>query len=125
VSKKKRDSLNFAAAFHDSDCRFYLALLADQSRRHGLGILGYCLMPNHVHLVAVPERPDSLARALGRAHNLYSRWFNARRGRSGHLWQNRVYSAPLALAQALRGQSRRGAVRRRQPTSRRAACGWA
>jgi putative transposase len=31
--------------FHDSDCRFYLALLADQSRRYGLGILGYCLMP--------------------------------------------------------------------------------
>jgi putative transposase len=81
--------------FHDSDCRFYVALLADQSRRHGLGILGYCLMPNHVHLIAVPERSDSLARALGRAHNLYSRWFNARRRRSGHLWQNRFYSAPL------------------------------
>ncbi len=80
---------------YDSDCRFYLALLADQSRRHGLGILGYCLLPNHVHLIAVPERPDSLARALGRAHNLYSRWFNRLRRRSGHLWQNRFYSAPL------------------------------
>jgi putative transposase len=80
---------------YDSDCRFYLALLADQSRRHDLGMLGYCLMPNHVHLIVVPQRPDSLARALGRAHNLYSRWFNRLRRRSGHLWQNRFYSAPL------------------------------
>lgn len=52
-------------------------------------------MPNHVHLIAVPERSDSLARALGRAHNFYSRWFNAVRRRSGHWWQNRFYSAPL------------------------------
>jgi putative transposase len=52
-------------------------------------------MPNHVHLIAVPERSDSLARALGRTHNFYSRWFNAVRRRSGHLWQNRFYSAPL------------------------------
>jgi putative transposase len=81
--------------FHDSDRRFYLVLLAEQCRRHELRILGYCLMPNHVHLIAVPDRSDSLACALGRAHNLYSRWFNARHHRSGHLWQNRFYSAPL------------------------------
>jgi putative transposase len=87
--------------FHESDYRFYLALLADQCRRHGLQILGYCLMPNHVHLVAVPERPNSLALALGRAHNLYCRWFNARRRRSGHLWQNRFYSAPLGRSHLL------------------------
>jgi hypothetical protein len=66
-----------------------------QCQRYGLGILGYCLMPNHVHLIAAPERSDSLARALGRAHNFYSRWFNAVRRRSGHLWQNRFCSAPL------------------------------
>ena len=52
-------------------------------------------MPNHVHLIVVPQRPDSLARALGRAHNLYSRWFNRLRRHCGHLWQNRFYSAPL------------------------------
>jgi putative transposase len=80
---------------HDSDRRLYMALLAEQARRNQLRILGYCLMPNHVHLIALPERSDSLAQALGRAHNLYSRWFNARHHRSGHLWQNRFYSTPL------------------------------
>ena len=44
-------------------------------------------------------------RALGRAHNAYSRYLNGRLSRSGHLWQNRFYSAPLSrhhLIDALR-----------------------
>ena len=28
-------------------------------------VWAYCLMPNHVHLIAVPESPESLRRALG------------------------------------------------------------
>ena len=46
-------------------------------------------MTNHVHLVAIPERPDSLARALGQSHSRYAQRSNRRYGRSGHLWQNR------------------------------------
>ena len=49
----------------DDDRRFYLETLRERSQRHGVTLLGYCLMANHVHLVAIPERPDSLARALG------------------------------------------------------------
>ncbi len=49
----------------DDDRRFYLETLRERSQRHGVTLLGYCLMTNHVHLVAIPERPDSLARALG------------------------------------------------------------
>ena len=49
----------------DEDRRFYLESLRLQARRHGVRLLGYCLMTNHVHLVAVPERLDGLALALG------------------------------------------------------------
>ena len=59
-------------------------------------------MPNHVHVVAVPERFDSLAKALGHAHNAYSRYLNAVGRRSGHLWRNRFYSAPLGRDHLLR-----------------------
>lgn len=55
-------------------------------------------MTNHIHLIAVPGQPDSLARAVGRAHNDYSRWFNIKHHRTGHLWQNRFYSCPLDLS---------------------------
>ena len=84
--------------FSDSDRHIYLAFLAERSRKFGMTLLGYCLMPNHVHLVAVPARADSLARALGRAHYDYAVYFNHRKLHSGHVWQNRFYSAPLDRA---------------------------
>lgn len=37
-------------------------------------MLAYCLMPNHVHLVAVPERIDSLAVVFRRVHGRYSQY---------------------------------------------------
>ncbi len=80
----------------DEDRRFYLNHLRAQARHHGVRLLGYCLMSNHVHLVAIPERSDSLALALGQLHCCYARRFNRRYRRSGHLWQNRFYSCPLA-----------------------------
>jgi putative transposase len=52
-------------------------------------------MSNHVHVLAVPERENSLAQAFGRAHNDYARWLNVSREVTGHLWQNRYYSCPL------------------------------
>ena len=78
--------------FVDDDCRAYLRFLCDQSARFGIHILGYCLMSNHVHIIAVPDGEDSLAKAIGRTHFLYAQYVNRVHGRSGHLWQNRFYS---------------------------------
>ena len=86
----------------DDDRRYYLSVLRDRSQQAGLQLLGYCLMTNHVHLVAVPTRPDSLARALGRAHSSYAQRFNRRYRRCGHLWQNRFYSCPVGGSHLLR-----------------------
>ena len=91
--------------FSDQDRALYLSLLAKHAATYHLRILGYCLMTNHVHLIAIPTHPDSLARAIGRTHNDYSRWFNIKNHRSGHLWQNRFFSCPLDpahLAHAMR-----------------------
>jgi len=49
----------------DSDRAEYLADLARCTAQAGLDIWGYCLMSNHIHLLAVPRRPDSLARRHG------------------------------------------------------------
>jgi putative transposase len=77
------------------DRRFYLDLLTHYSARSGVRLLGYCLMTNHVHLAAVPEREDSLARALRHAHSEYALAHNRAYGHSGHLWQNRFFACPL------------------------------
>ncbi len=81
--------------FTDDDRRWYLRTLRQQSQRFGVRIVGYCLMTNHVHLLAVPRAKDSLAKALGTTHLLYTRLINRLHGRSGHLWQNRFYSCPM------------------------------
>jgi putative transposase len=84
-----------ATFFDDHDRRAYCRLLATHGARHGIRVLGYCLMTNHVHLVAVPEQADSFARGLGRAHYHYTRALHERWGGNGHLWQNRFFSCPL------------------------------
>ncbi|HWE50351.1 MAG TPA: transposase [Bryobacteraceae bacterium] len=82
--------------FKPSDHRLYLSLLHENLADSQVRILAYCLMTNHVHLVAVPDREDSLAVLLRRAHGRYAQYLNTRRGRSGHLWQARYYSCPLS-----------------------------
>ena len=56
--------------FVDDDHFIYLELLGSQARRFGLWVEGYCLMTNHIHVVGVPMREDSLAKAMGRTHFL-------------------------------------------------------
>jgi len=79
----------------DSDRAVYLTLLLRYCRLHRLTLAGYCLMSNHVHLIVVPRRADSLALALKHAHGRYAAYFNARHASSGHVWQGRYYSCPL------------------------------
>src|SRR5579883_230312 len=81
--------------FTDSDRATYLQFLTRHCARSAVRIAGYCLMSNHVHLIAVPERLGALASALGRTHVDYARWLNLRRGETGHVWQNRFYSCAL------------------------------
>lgn len=81
--------------FCDEDYQAYLSILCEQSEKFGLSVDGYCLMTNHVHLIATPAKEASLAKAVGRTHFLYTQYVNRLHGRSGHLWQNRFYSCVL------------------------------
>ncbi len=81
--------------FTDDDRRAYLAWLVEYAGKQGVDILAYCLMSNHVHLVAVPPEEDSLQRALKPLHMRYAQRVNRARGWSGHLWQGRFFSSAL------------------------------
>ena len=58
-------------------------------------LIGWCWMSNHVHMIAVPRRPDSLARLIRRVHSGYAQQFNRLHRRDGHLWRSRFYSCAL------------------------------
>ena len=62
---------------------------------HQVEIWAYWLMPNHVHLIAVPQSPDGLRLAIGEVHRRYTRMVNFREGWRGHLWQGRFASFVL------------------------------
>jgi putative transposase len=81
--------------FCDEDYEAYLDLMAEWTRRHGVEVWAYCLMPNHVHLVATPPSEAALAHAIGEAHRRYTRRVNFREGWRGHLWQGRFASFPM------------------------------
>lgn len=80
----------------DRDRFIYLSLLREAGEMHGLSYEGYCLMTNHVHLIAIPEAPDSLHLSLKRAHSAYARYFHASYGGRGHFWQARYFSCILS-----------------------------
>jgi putative transposase len=77
------------------DYRLYKELLAEWSSRQGVEIWAYCLMPNHIHLVATPQDERGLTGAVGEAHRRYTRAINFREGWRGYLWQGRFASVVL------------------------------
>lgn len=81
--------------FSEDDYRAYLALLSEWSAKAGLVVWAYCLMPNHVHIIAVPECDDALHIALKETHRRYSCRVNFREGWRGYLWQGRFASFPM------------------------------
>ena len=81
--------------FSADDYRKYITNIADAKGDAGADIWAWCLMPNHVHLIIVPERRDSLSALFGEAHRRYTRYINLRQGWQGHLWQERFHSCVM------------------------------
>jgi len=81
--------------FTDEDCEAYLSWLKEYSDKYRVEVLAYCLMTNHIHLVAAPSTADGLQRVLKPLHMRYAQRINRARGWKGHLWQGRYFSSPL------------------------------
>ncbi len=103
--------------FSDDDRTEYLKHLAEQGKRFGVRYLAWCLMTNHVHLIAIPDEESSLAKGIGEAHRRYTRRINFREGCRGYLFQGRFHSCPLdgnyllaAIRYVLRNPVRAGIV---------------
>lgn len=81
--------------FEDDDYRLYLSFLKEQCEKSNVDIWAYCLMPNHIHLITVPETAEGLRRGIGETHRQYTRAINNRMGWRGFLWQGRFASFPM------------------------------
>ena len=81
--------------FGDEDYQAYVDLLRVHCQAHGVLIWGWCLMPNHAHLIVVPATEAGLRLAIGKTHRHYTRRVNFRERWRGHLWQGRFSSCPM------------------------------
>lgn len=91
----QRGNRREAVFFDDDDRRVYLAWLKEYADLHQVEVLAYCLMTNHVHLIAVPSTDDGLQQTLKPLHMRYAQRINRQRQWSGHIWQGRFFSSPL------------------------------
>jgi len=78
--------------FCDGDYEAYIDLMSEWCKKYKVEIWAYCLMPNHIHLIATPKTKDGLCRAIGEAHRRYTRMINFRKKWRGYLWQGRFAS---------------------------------
>lgn len=91
----QRGNRRMKTFFCEADYRKYLHLMAHWCKRCKVFIWSYCLMPNHVHLIAVPNTEEGLRKAIGEAHRRYTRYINFQKDWKGHLWQGRFASYPM------------------------------
>ncbi|MFC1548839.1 transposase [Candidatus Omnitrophota bacterium] len=78
--------------FEDEDYMQYLGLLRRYKLKYPTKIYAYCLMNNHVHLMLDPSQKDFLTKVMHGLNLCYSRWFNEKYEKCGHLWQDRYKS---------------------------------
>lgn len=82
----------------DEDRQAFLGWLKEAARTHDLAIHAYCLMPNHMHLLATPGDERSLPVTLQAVGRHYVLHFNRRHQRTGSLWEGR-YRATVIEAE--------------------------
>lgn len=81
--------------FCKDDYQSYLKLLSAHAKAFNLSVWSYCLMPNHIHLLIVPESEESFRDGMSTLHQSYSAALNKVRGWKGRLWQGRFFSCPV------------------------------
>ena len=108
-----------AVAFHkEGDYTAFLDLLATAKAKHPVNVFGFCLMPNHFHLVVQPATAAALSGFMQWWMTSHARRYHRHYRIHGHVWHGRFKSFPLqqdghlltALRYVLRNPARTGLV---------------
>jgi len=79
----------------EGDYHAFLKAMAHACAEIPLPVLGYCLMPNHFHLVLWPQADGDLSRWMHWVQNTHVRRYHQHHHRSGHIWQGRFKAFPV------------------------------
>lgn len=82
--------------FHqDGDYAAFLELLATAKTKFPVHLFGFCLMPNHFHLVLQPVTEDALSPFMQWWMTSHVRRYHRHYRSHGHVWQGRFKSFPI------------------------------
>lgn len=73
--------------------QYYLELMRDISARYGMLLHAYCLMTNHIHLLATPISKTSISDTMKVVGSRYAQYINKKYNRTGTLWEGRHKSS--------------------------------
>jgi putative transposase len=74
------------------DYEYFFDLLAKGMQKESIELHAYTLMPNHFHLLVVPQREGSLSRFMQWVMTSHVRYYHKKNKTSGHIWQGRYKS---------------------------------
>jgi putative transposase len=79
--------------FHkNGDYAAFIDLMKEAKERNPVKVFAYCLMPNHFHLVMMPEKGEELSRWMQWLMTSHVRRYHRHYGSSGHIRQGRFKS---------------------------------
>jgi len=67
----------------------YIEVLKHYKKKYNFRLYGYCLMPNHIHLILEVRKGSDLSKIMQGLNQTYAIWFNKKYKKVGHLWQGR------------------------------------
>ena len=84
------------AVFHKpADYDAFVTAMSDAQARLAVDVLGYCLMPNHFHLVIRTHADGDLGRWVQWLLMAHARRYHLHYRTSGHVWQGRFKAFPV------------------------------
>lgn len=87
--------INKEYIFQDEFCkRKYLKLL-QQKNDYDINIISYCIMDNHVHIVAHYKEVEELSSYMKKINTTYAKWFNDQKKRVGYVFRDRYKTEPI------------------------------
>ena len=85
-----------AVVFHqEANYTAFLDLLATAKAKHPVNVFGFCLMPNHFHLVVQPPTVAALSGFMQCWMTSHVRRYHRHYRSHGHVWQGRFKIFPI------------------------------
>jgi REP element-mobilizing transposase RayT len=110
----------------DTDYLLFQRILWQAQRRLPMRLIGYCLMPNHWHLLLWPHGDGDLSEFMRWLTVTHTQRWHAIHGTAGagHLYQGRFKSFPVQVRRPSASQREQGALELGSPSATRCGRGW-